>query len=203
MKTRQSIVASSLRRRESGAVLILTLICVALLMAASVALSRSSINSLLQAGNFSFKRDLLNQAERGMAAAVYQLSTGQLAADSTRQSNQLAYNYSATQLDTNDQGIPKVLVNDSTYSSANMTGSDISDAGAGVAIRTVIDRQCSATGAYNSSSCVMYASDSGYSLTGTARLQRIAASSRPSYRITVRVTGPRGTELFEQMIVVL
>lgn len=187
--------------RESGAVLILTLICLVLLMIAAVALSRSSINTLLQAGNFSFKRDLMNQAERGMAAAVYQLSSGALASSATRENNLLTYNYSASQLTTNDQGIPKVLLNDSTYATAQMTWSDIEDSSAGIKIRTVIDRQCSSVGAYSSSACVTYASDPAYALSGTARLQRIKSSTLPTYRITVRVTGPRDTEFYAQMFV--
>ena len=204
MKSSLSLLPRQDRRlRESGAVMLLTLICLVLLMIAAVALSRSSINTLLQAGNYSFKRDMMNQAERGMAAAVYQLSSGALSSSTTRQTHLVTYNYSATQLATNEQGIPKVLINDSTYSTAGMSWSDISDSSAGVKVRTVIDRQCSATGAYSSSTCVGYASDPAYSLSGTARLKHINASSLPTYRITVRVIGPRDTEFYAQMFVTL
>jgi type IV pilus assembly protein PilX len=190
--------------RQSGVTLLMTLICLTLLLVATVALSRSSVNTLLQAGNFSFKRDLLNQAERGMAQAVRELSSGTLlASESNRQADQPSYNYSATQLASNDQGIPLLLISDSSYKTAGMSASDLSDSAAGVTIRTVIDRQCNSAGAYSASSCTLHTEESSSALTGTARLKYINANGRPSYRITVRVTGPRNTQVFEQLIVVL
>lgn len=188
-------------RTQRGDVLIITLICLVVMLIASVALSRSSTNTLLQAGNFSFKSDLSNQGERAMANAVYLLKSGSLASSSLRQSNQTAYNYSASQLSTNDQGVPSVLVSDSSYSSAGFSQTDFSDTSAQVTIRTVIDRQCSTAGAPTSSTCVYYTPDSSTALTGTARLKRVQSSGVPTYRITVRVSGPRNTQIFQQMIV--
>ncbi|MBT0571730.1 hypothetical protein KIK84_15510 [Curvibacter sp. CHRR-16] len=188
-------------RSQRGDVLIITLICLVIMLIASIALSRSSTNTLLQAGNFAFRSDLSNQGERAMAQAVYLLQSGSLASSTVRQSNQTAYNYSASQLSTNDQGIPSVLVSDSSYSTAGFAQTDFSDSSAGVTIRTVIDRQCSSTGAPTSSTCVYYVPDSSTALTGTARLKRVQSSGVPTYRITVRVTGPRNTQIFQQMIV--
>lgn len=187
--------------RQSGVVMVLTLICLALMMIAAVALTRSSTNMLLQAGNFAFKRDLLNQGERGMAQALYTLQTGALASETSRAANNGSNNYSATQLSSNAQGIPLVLVNDSTFTSAGMQASDIADNDAGITIRTVVDRQCAATGAYTSTNCASLMDDTN--MAGTARLQRVKGGGRATYRITVRVTGPRNTQAFQQMIVAL
>eukprot|EP01030_Chromulinospumella_sphaerica_P026226 gene26226-26408_t len=180
----------------------MTLVCLLLMLIASVALTRSSTNTLLQAGNFAFKRDLLNQAERGFAKAIYELNSGTvLASETNRRSHQLTVNYSATQLDSNAQGIPKVLINDSTYTASGMSQADFTDSTAGITIRTVIDRQCASTGAYSASNCVSVPNDSNSTLSGTARLKRVKSDGRPSYRITVRITGPRNTQAFQQMII--
>lgn len=185
------------RRAQSGVVMVMTLICLVLMLIASVALTRSSTNSLLQAGNFAFKRDLLNQAERGFAQAVTNLNSAAVTADLP------SINYSATQLTSNAQGIPNVLINDSTFTSSGMTGSDITDSSAGITIRTVIDRQCSAVGEFSSATCVPYVVPVSAALSGTARLKQVKGENQATYRISVRVKGPRNTEAFQQMIVTL
>ena len=187
---------------QRGMVMVMTLICLVLMLVASVALMRSSTNSLLLAGNFAFKRDLLNQGERGMAAAVALLNTGALVTETARTTDQLTLNYSASTLASNAQGIPLVLVNDSTFTSAGMTDTTaISDTTAGVTIRTVIDRQCVAAGAYSSTSCVSSPTKTNAAQAGTIWIKRAKAPGNASYRISVRVTGPRNTQTFHQMIV--
>jgi type IV pilus assembly protein PilX len=185
------------RRAQSGVIMVITLICLVLMLIASMALTRSSTNSLLQAGNFAFKRDLLNQAERGFAQAVKNLNSAAVTA------NLPGINYSATQLTSNAQGIPNVLINDSTFTASGMTGSDITDSSAGITIRTVIDRQCSAVGEFSSTTCVPYVVPISSALSGTARLKQVKGENQATYRISVRVKGPRNTEVFQQMIVTL
>jgi len=199
------------RRAQSGVIMVITLICLVLMLIASAALTRSSTNALLQAGNFSFKRDLLNQAERGFAQAVTNLNTAAVTADLP------SINYSATQLATNAQGIPNVLINESTFTSSGMAEKDILVLADGTAcpedtdctdsavitIRTVIDRQCSAVGAYSTTTCVPYVVPSSAAMSGTARLKQVNGETQATYRISVRVQGPRNTEAFQQMIVTL
>ncbi len=195
------------RRAQSGIVLVMTLICLVLMLVAAVALTRSSTNSLLLAGNMAFKRDLLNQAERGMAAAVHEFSSGTLTTEAARildQPNLTAnmVHYSASMLASNAQGIPNVLVNDTTFTDAKMlTSSDYTDSTAGITIRTVIDRQCSAAGAFDSAACVSSTQAVAAAQTGSDYIKRPKGESRPTYRISVRVTGPRNTQVFHQMVV--
>lgn len=184
------------RRAQSGVVMVMTLICLVLMLIASVALTRSSTNSLLQAGNFAFKRDLLNQAERGFAQAVTYLNSA-----ATLTTDVASINYSATQLVSNAQGIPNVLINDSTFTSSGMTGSDITDSSAGITIRTVIDRQCSESGAFSTTICVPYVAPSNPG--GGGHQDPPEGENQATYRISVRVKGPRNTEAFQQMIVTL
>ncbi len=200
--------APTARPAQSGIVLVMTLICLVLLLVASVALTRSSTNALLLAGNFAFQRDLLGQAERGMAAAVKEFASGTLATESARMANQLnlaasKVHYSAAMLDANAQGIPTVLVSETSFQNAGMSASDdYTDADAGVTIRTVIDRQCSAAGvAFDAATCVSNTAAVAAAQTGSMSIKRAKGESRPTYRISVRVTGPRNTQAFQQMVV--
>jgi len=184
------------RRSQSGIVMVMTLICLTLMLVAAIALTRSSTNSLLQSGNLAFRRDLLNQGERGMAAAVKALNSGTL--NTTDLANDTTYrvHYSASTLENNAQGIPLALVN-AIDSSTN----DIRDDAAQVTIVTVIDRQCSASGAYDSATCVGFTDPVAAAQTGSMHIKRPKGESRASYRISVRVTGPRNTQVFHQMVV--
>ena len=70
----------------------------------------------------------------------------------------------------------------------------------GITLRWVIDRQCvgaaGTTAAFRSDVCesVHSAGDAG----GSSHLRKPEGGSRPLYRISVRVSGPRGTEAYFQ-----
>ncbi|WP_251972781.1 hypothetical protein [Sphaerotilus microaerophilus] len=199
-------IAPSARRprpapaRQRGIVLPFTLVALVVVLLAGAGLIRAMDAGLLQAGNLAFRRDLANQAERGFAKAHTLLNTGALSTESAREANSLANNYSATRLASNSQGIPNVLVNDSSFTGAAFTGADISDSATGVTLRWVIDRQCAAAGSYVSTSCAV-ASRSTDSAADD-RYKLVNAESQPVYRISVRATGPRNTQAFFQATVV-
>jgi type IV pilus assembly protein PilX len=60
----------------------------------------------------------------------------------------------------------------------------------------VIDRQCAAAGSFDATTCVYVpgSSDAG----GTNWLKKAGAEYVPVYRISVRVSGPRNTQVFLQ-----
>lgn len=184
------------RPQESGAIMLITLVTLVLVMLSALALIRSFDTSLSMAGNLAFKRDLLNRAEEGMAVAIALFDTGALADQSARESDSLGNNYKASMLASNSRGIPMVLLNETNYTASNMSAHDISDSGdASVTIRYVIDRLCTASGAATSSQCVRNASvESGSSGEAAKR----ASTYRPVYRISVRATGPRNTQVYLQ-----
>jgi hypothetical protein len=163
-------------------------------MIGGVALVRSMDTSLLVAGNLAFKRDLVNQGERGMARALDVLRAGALASEATRTANLLSSNYSASVLAVNDRGIPRALVDDAVFGASGMTAADITDGS--VTIRYVIDRQCSGAGAFTSATCMLAAGAQDKS--GTNWIPKPGAESKPVYRISVRVIGPRGTQAYLQ-----
>lgn len=204
--------AGGLRRCQRGATLFFVLMAMVIMLIASVALIRSINSSMSMAGNLAFKRDLVNQADRAVAAAMAALEpAGALGSTAARAANVSGSNYSATRLDVNDQGIPQALLSDTAFAAVGLAANDITVAGQGVTVRYVIDRLCEAGSTINE---------------GTATAQQIAAACavgptpdarggsasdpnvalRPPqvlYRLSVRVTGPRNTQAFLQSTLAL
>lgn len=182
---------------QRGVILIITLVAMVILLVSGIALMRSFDTSLLLAGNLSFKRDLINQAERGYSAATKALTTGgALGADATRQTDQLANNYSSTILASDSHGLPQMLTNDTLWT---MTGADIVDNTTGVTIRYVIDRLCNTTGPSSVNTCVF--TQNVVDVGGSIGIARPPLPSPIVYRISVRVTGPRNTQSYSQITV--
>lgn len=195
-------------RAQRGVTLIIAMIALVILTVGAIAMTRSTDVSLRQAGNLAFKRDLVNQGERAVAAALTELRTGALSSESTRQGNAIARNYSAGQLASSAQGIPNVLLNDSAYVAAGFGAPDLSDTTGSVAVRYVIDRQCTGVGVYDVATCQAYTSGQPVVSLGVKNGVNgadglLPASARPVYRISVRVTGPRGVQTFTQTTVML
>ncbi len=192
------------RARQHGVTLIIALIALVVLTVGAVAMTRSSDVSLRMAGNLAFKRDLVNQGERAIATALTELNTGGLAAEATRNANRVASNYSSTLLGSSAQGIPNVLLSEAAFTAAGFTRADIADASTGVTVRYVIDRQCSGTGAYDIAACqAVTAKPPPKSCDGVNCDVTTGAVTRPVYRISVRITGPRGNQTYTQTTVAL
>lgn len=187
---------TSSRGAQQGVVLVIALVGLVVLMIGGVALVRSMGTSTFMAGNLAFKRDLVNQGERAMAQAISALRNGALAAEGARQANLASGNYSAQMLKVDAHGVPELLVDNAKFGASGMSAADITDASAGVTIRYVIDRQCSAAGAFDADKCMVGvgAEDKG----GSNFLKKPAGESKPVYRISVRVSGPRGTQAYLQ-----
>jgi len=186
-------------RRQSGVVMVIALLALVVLLVASVALVRSFDTSMALAGNLAVKRDLLNQGERGVDHAVTLLSTGALATESLRQADHADLNYFSFKLPSNGQGVPNALISEEEFAKlGEKSGNDI-DAGNGMLIRVLIDRQCKASGEFTVENCMspISASDPG----GSDFLKKPSGDSRAAYRISVRVKDTRrNTETYLQAI---
>jgi len=194
-------------KKQRGVVLLFCLIILVILLAGGVAVVRSMNSSMFSAGNLAFKRDMLNQGEQAVSVVLREFAnTATLGAPNATSTNQQALNYSATQLRSNAQGIPWVLLQRSTTpsdydvnggaftpSAGDITGRD------GVTIRYVIDRLCNATGSFatlGNTRCVY--SPIAIATGGTAGEERPPVSAPPLYRLSIRVDGPRDTQVFLQ-----
>jgi hypothetical protein len=192
----------ALHRRQSGVVLLIALIAVAILAIGTVALFRSSDAALFNAGNLAFKRDMTNRGELGIVAAKAALTSGALNQEATRQSDQLASGYYATMQATGTHGVPNTLIGYQPAKSS--TPLPTINGGDGITIYYMIDRLCNATGSTDpSNACVV--SSIGSAKGGTVLPYRGQAQppSVPVYRISVRVDGPRNSQTFLQTTVSL
>ncbi|QRY32695.1 hypothetical protein JVX96_05155 [Variovorax sp. PDNC026] len=184
------------QRRERGVVLLICLIVLVILLAGGVAVMRSMNTTLSSAGNLAFKRDLVNQGEQAAVKALALFNTGgTLSAVGADYNDATASNYSAVRLDTNDRGIPLALLKDDLY---NAKAADTIVRTDAVKIRYLIDRLCNTSGAASKSTCVYAPS------TSDVRGGSVQESGRPPppkalvYRLSVRVDGPRDTQVFLQ-----
>jgi hypothetical protein len=123
-------------------------------------------------------------------------SGGPLSTSAVTVASAPAYNYSASILPTNPQGVPTALLNSTAFAAVGTSANDITGATSDVTIRYVIDRLCSAAGTANGILCVQAAAaPTGVTATGTAQIPPPTASV---YRLSVRVSGARGTQVFMQ-----
>jgi Tfp pilus assembly protein PilX len=187
--------------------MIFGLIALVVMLIGTVAVVRSLNTAMFTSGNYAFKRDLVNQAERAMATVLTSVrDAGPLATEAARQANDSARNYSAVALPTNAQGIPTALLTAAAFGVVGVATNDIVVADMGVTVRYVIDRLCTVLGAPTAASCtlaptqlpaggssgeLLNAMDSSGGGAGAVQTQVI-------YRVSVRVDGPRGTQSFFQ-----
>jgi type IV pilus assembly protein PilX len=185
------------RRTQRGVTLLIAIIALVVMTIGAVALVRSSNTSLRLSGNLAFKRDLVNQAERGVALALADLRAGPLSTPNSRTANAGSRNYSATALNST-QGIPDVLLSDTAFAAA-FTRADTTDTG--ITVRYVIDRQCNAAGAFVAANCTAVSKSAD---SECCELKPpLGSIESPVYRISVRVTGPRGAQSFTQTTLAL
>jgi type IV pilus assembly protein PilX len=188
----------TLRSRQRGVVLIFTLIALLILTIGGVALVRSMHSSLLSAGNLAFRRDLVNQGEQAVANVMAEFAAGGILATSGVTDGDLSSaNYSSTTLQTNNQGVPNALLNGTLFGTVGQSSNDIpGPVNSQVSIRYLIDRLCNITGVASSATCVQ---STGIPTGGTHnRNTAVAPPSATVYRLSVRVTGPRSTQVFLQ-----
>jgi len=183
--------------RQRGVVLIFSLIVLLILAIGAVALVRSVDTSQVSAGNLAFHRDLVNQAEQAVSTVMTEFKTNGPPLNGATSADLPAANYVSTALPTNPQGVPLILLtnNNAVF---NAVGSlpDIVGATPDVTIRYVIDRLCTNTGTANSLNCAQStALPTGVTVNQNTGL---AAPSATIYRVSVRVSGPRGTQAFLQ-----
>jgi Tfp pilus assembly protein PilX len=183
------------RASQRGVVLIFTLIILLILTIGAVALMRSLNTTLYGAGNLAFRRDLMNQGELAVANVETEFSSGDLSTSASTLNNVVADNYSATMLPSNSEGVPTALLT-TTLSTSVGTHADLAGATSDVSIRYVIDRLCSQTGTPTGALCVQSTASPTGGTGGNTAVVKPPTST--VYRLSVRVTGARSTQVFLQ-----
>lgn len=180
--------------------MVIALITLAIMMIGAVAALRSMNATLMGAGNIGMKRDMSNQAEVALRRAMTGLNSG---VDLTV--NATSINYSATLLATTPEGIPTVLLGTAPTTVGGVgVATNVVDLTSAPAVGTgtppqvtmyyVVDRMCRTTGSVDRLNCLTPTSVS----TGTDSGGGVPAFTKPVYRVSVRVDGPRGSQSFYQ-----
>ena len=192
----------SRRTGQRGVVLLFTLIVLVILLAGGVAVMRSMNTSLFSAGNIALKRDLINQGEQAIAQAMSVFaSKGALVTAAARNTDLKAANYKATTFaleDVNAFGVPLALLDDTKFNAVATNANDIVNTDAKVTIRYVIDRLCNGT-SMSKTGCIFPPSSADVR-GGSSQEMATRIPPPPSllYRLSMRVSGPRNTQVFLQ-----
>lgn len=182
--------------------LIYSIIILLILTIGAVALMRSMNTSLFSAGNLAFRRDLMNQGEQAVSNVLAQFHCVgvipcPLASSSSTTVNVPSLNYSAVTLPTNPQGVPLALLNNATFATVGLAANDIAGPTPDVTIRYVIDRLCTTTGTSTSALCVQSTAAPTGGTAGSA-MPMAPPPTATVYRLSVRVSGARNTQVFLQ-----
>lgn len=183
--------------RQRGVIMVIALITLAVLLVGAAITMRSMNATLSSVGNFGFKRDMANRAELGIRAATTALQSGVLSGNGARDVNNAAANYSASMLPSDPSGIPLAMLNLNSPSDINGQGSagnEIVIANEGLRIVYLIDRFCATAGVFSQANCLVQ----GSLTLGGSNGKPLLIPPQPTYRITVRVSGPRNAYSFFQ-----
>ena len=195
------------QRRQSGVVLILTLIVLVAMTLAGIALMRSTYSSNLIAGNLAFQQAATQSADAAVEDAVAWLETYN---GSTALTCTASTSYTALMCDQSSRGYKATRSDPSsdwatffgtlTSYSMNSGGQD----SAGNTAKYIIQRMCSAAGDPQDSTNDCSVSPSSWSSTNSSmggEIVGLKSSNQTYYRITVQVSGPRNTTSYVQALV--
>jgi Tfp pilus assembly protein PilX len=198
------------KHRERGVVLVFAMIALVIMLIGAVAIIRSMNSAQFNIGNIGFKRDLSNQSERAVQAAMDAVrGSGVLADPTVRLTNLKSANYSAVKLTNNAQGIPTALLSDTEFATVGTATNDIVVSDLNVTLRYVVDRLATTTGSCSTDTCIV-ANQTVFGGSSSEWINSQTNSGAPSnpnpsavpqqpiYRLTVRLTGPRNTLSFFQ-----
>lgn len=192
-----------LRARQTGVVMVVTLIVLVAMTLAAIALVRSVDTTNVIAGNLAFKQASINAADRGAQQAVAWLES----AGSLVYNDNVPNGYTASeQQPTANQSWDSYWNNAIVPNNLNVCApTNCAPDAAGNVVSYTIHRLCDSVGApaqigvvcsYSPSSYILNSSQGG----GTVVLNSI---NQEYYRVTIRVDGPRNTVAYTQVVVAL
>jgi type IV pilus assembly protein PilX len=180
-------------KRQQGVVLFMAMIALVAMMLAAVALVRSVDTANMVAGNIAMKQGALQEADKLMNEAFACLDKGgKLLGSGVSLANDhdTVCNYYASLQDDTEKpfGIPDIL-EEVTGAKNDTTGNTVT---------YVIERMCTAAGAWDPVNCME--SPFGKAAKYTDRAEAALVPVQALYRISVKVKGPRGVTSYSQMV---
>lgn len=192
--------AMQLRARQTGVVMVITLIVLVAMTLAAIALVRSVDTTNVIAGNLAFKQATLNSADRGTEAAVAWLET--TIANNLHHLDNADFpnGYQAYEAHPTTGGWDAYWnVNIHANSLDVCVPTNCATDAAGNEVRYTIDRLCvgGSFGAICNASPTSYVLNTSQG-SGTVVLN---SYSQTYYRVTIRIAGPRNTISYVQTVV--
>jgi type IV pilus assembly protein PilX len=188
--------------RQQGIVLMIALLVLVAMSVAGIALVRSVYTTNIIAGNIAFQQAATNSADTGIEAAItwLQLNSGCSPA-CTLADNKNENGYSAYRADPGAGQSWETFWK--TLADANQVVTLAKDA-SGNKVSYAIHRLCNGTGAPNDAGCAVapaiFSSSAG---NDQSNPDQVDAPTKVYYRITSRVSGPRNTVSFVQVVVAM
>ncbi|MEQ1487679.1 MAG: hypothetical protein ABL920_04250 [Methylotenera sp.] len=199
--------------KQRGVVLFIALIALVVMSLAAVALIRSVDTNTLIAGNLAFKQSALVSSDRGVETALawVEAKAGSAAATDLNADNSANADngYYATYLTPNLED-PAVLKASATWNEAKTAYAVAPDIDSGTGddgnnIRYIVQRMCRQAAVPTADICLFGQATQG---NGSKKVKDgpgagaiISSQESPVYRITVKVTGPKGTVSYAQTYV--
>lgn len=200
------------QRRQSGFVMIIVLIALAIMSMAAIGLMRTVSSSASIAGNLAFEQAAATSADQAVETAVTWLenNSGQTSSStastcstgtSVLACDQASHGYAATRTDPGSTQSWSQLW--TQLASAGYTAIQLSQDSSGNTAAYLIQRMCASTGDASSTngcgSSPLTVNTGGSKKSGCTQ----TSSTQVYYRITVKVSGPRNTVSFTQAMVAL
>ena len=189
-------------RRQRGIVLLIALTVLVAMSLAGVALMRSVDNTVVIAGNVSFKQASLQVADRGSNDAWSWLQSQNIAIPPTLQDDNANAGYFSARPPSEPDWF-----DDATWTDAVTTNGGLPDA-TGNTVQYLIHRMCQQPGLQygeGNQSCALYYPPSTALSSGSKAVGTPVFNGTPQvyYRITTRVLGPRNNVTITQSSVVM
>jgi len=184
-------------RRQSGVVLVISLIVLVALTLAGIALVRSTDTGNVISGNYAFRMSALHSVDTGVEAAFTAITAGSgFAAAPTVAVTTTAGNYSPILLvdTTPADGLPDV-------DWSTITGTTV----AGNTVKWVVERMCAdnaATTVDIQAKCSVVPGAPNFSMKAGEPTPNNDTFST-AYRVTIRVEGPRNTVVTAQSVIAI
>lgn len=203
--------------RESGVMLLFTLIILVLMTLGGIALMRSMNTTNMIAGNMAFQQSTTQSADTGVEAAIAWLESNN-AISGVLYTSLPSFGYSASSTNLTSDQLGEEFWNLMTpggvcylplAGNACSASHGLTDA-AGNNVSFMIQRLCNGTGDPTSNSCEIVPGSSAATATansgsnegaGEEVISSVGVNTSVYYRITVRVIGPRNTTSYIQSIV--
>ncbi len=209
METRASIVAGRNRRpvtppkTERGVVVFIALIVLVAMTLAGLAVMRSSSTAILSAGNLSFKQGSVLSGDAGIERAITDFLRAPTTGAVVLENDNPAQGYYASWFDGAPSG-GKAFdpITWGSWGDATKRAVAGKDA-AGNTVYYVIHRMCTDIGPVDQDKCVVLGGDLTSSSKGGGQYGEKALKdvSRPYFRITARIEGPKQTISYVQSMI--